>query len=97
MSNNIFASEEYRLLCWLADHQTKTNTELIIKFSQSELAKECGCSPSTINKRMQALQKAKCVEPYNKKGNYRITLTGEKVISKMNSIEKLIGGNEDGK
>ena len=92
-SNNIFASEEYLLLCWLSNHQMETNSSPIIQFSQNDLAKELKCSPTTVNKRMKALQKAKCVEPYNKRGNYRITEIGCHVISMMNEISSITGGN----
>ena len=95
MDNNlikVFASEEYLLLRWLSQHQTQTNTISVVKFSQAELSKECNCSPTTINKRMQLLQKCNCIKPYRKKGNYLITETGQQIIAKMDEIEKLITG-----
>ena len=88
----VFASEEYLLLRWLSQHQTQTNTISVVKFSQAELSKECNCSPTTINKRMQLLQKCNCIKPYRKKGNYLITETGQQIIAKMDEIEKLITG-----
>ena len=97
MDNNlikVFASEEYLLLRWLSRHQTQTNTIPVVKFSQTELAKECNCSPTTINKRMQLLQKCNCIKPYRKKGNYLITETGQQVIAKMDEIESIIGGQK---
>ena len=98
MDNNLikaFASEEYLLLRWLSQHQTQTNTISVVKFSQTELAKECNCSPTTINKRMQLLQKCNCIKPYRKKGNYLITETGQQVIAKMDEIESIIGGHKN--
>lgn len=95
MDNNlikVFASDEYLLLRWLSQHQTQTNTISVVKFSQTELAKECHCSPTTINKRMQLLQKCNCIKPYRKKGNYLITETGQQIIAKMDEIETIIGG-----
>ncbi len=95
MDNNlikVFASEEYLLLRWLSQHQTQTSTISIVKFSQTELAKECSCSPTTINKRMQLLQKCNCIKPYRKKGNYLITETGQQIIAKMQEFEKIIEG-----
>ena len=95
MDNNlikVFASEEYLLLRWLSQHQTQTSTISIVKFSQTELAKECSCSPPTINKRMQLLQKCNCIKPYRKKGNYLITETGQQIIAKMQEIETIIEG-----
>ena len=98
MDNNlikVFASEEYLLLRWLSQHQTQTSTISIVKFSQTELAKECSCSPTTINKRMQLLQKCNCIKPYRKKGNYLITETGQQIIAKMDEIESIIGGHKN--
>ena len=97
MDNNlikVFASEEYLLLRWLSQHQTQTNTISVVKFSQAELSKECNCSPTTINKRMQLLQKCNCIKPYRKKGNYLITETGQQIIAKMDEIESIIGGQK---
>ena len=98
MDNNlikVFASEEYLLLRWLSQHQTQTNTISVVKFSQAELSKECNCSPTTINKRIQLLQKCNCIKPYRKKGNYLITETGQQVIAKMDEIESIIGGRKN--
>lgn len=92
---NVFASEEYLLLRWLSQHQTQTSTISVVKFSQTELAKECSCSPTTINKRMQLLQKCNCIKPYRKKGNYLITETGQQIIDKMDEIELIIGGHKN--
>ena len=91
----VFASEEYLLLRWLAQHPTQTSNESVVKFSQNELAQELGCSPTTINKRMQLLQKCNCIKPYRKKGNYLITEIGQQVIAKMDEIESIIGGHKN--
>lgn len=88
----VFASEEYLLLRWLAQHPTTTSKISLVKFSQNEIAEELGCSPTTINKRMQRLQECNCIKPYKKKGNYLITETGQQIIAKMQEIEKLITG-----
>ena len=90
----VFASEEYLLLRWLAAHPTTTSRISVVKFSQSEIAQELGCSPTTINKRMQILQQHNCIRPYKKKGNYLITETGKQVIAKMQDIEELIKGDQ---
>lgn len=92
---NVFASEEYLLLRWLALHPTQTSSLPIVKFSQNEIAQELGCSPTTINKRMQRLQKCGCIKPYRKKGNYLITETGWQVIAKMDEIESILGGHKN--
>lgn len=92
---NVFVSEEYLLLQWLSRHTTQTSSISVVKFSQNELAQELGCSPTTINKRMQRLQKSNCIRQYRKKGNYLITKTGQQVIAKMNEIESIIGGDRD--
>lgn len=89
----IFASKEYRLLNWMAQHETDTVAGPMVKFSQTELAEECESSPATVNKWLAALQKTKCVES-KKRGNYRVTEIGHKVIAKMKEIETLVGGNE---
>lgn len=91
----VFASEEYLLLRWLAQHPTTTSKISLVKFSQNEIAEELGCSPTTINKRMQLLQKCNCIKPYRKKGNYLITETGQQVIAKMDEIELIIGGHKN--
>lgn len=88
----VFASEEYLLLRWLAQHPTQTSNAAVVKFSQNELAQELGCSPTTINKRMQLLQKCNCIKQYKKRGNYLITETGQQVIAKMQEIETIIMG-----
>lgn len=90
-----FASEEYLLLRWLAAHPTTTSRISVVKFSQSEIAQELGCSPTTINKRMQILQQHNCIKPYKKRGNYLITETGQQVIAKMDEIESIIGGHKN--
>lgn len=92
----VFVTEEYLLLRWLAQHPTPTSNASIVKFSQNELAEELGCSPTTINKRMQLLKKCNCVKQYRKKGNYLITEAGQQVIAMMNEIERIIGGKKDG-
>lgn len=89
---NVFASEEYLLLRWLAEHPTPTSNASVVKFSQNEIAQELGCSPTTINKRMRLLQKYNCIKPYRKRGNYLITETGQQVIARMDEIEAIIGG-----
>lgn len=94
-SISLFASKEYHLLCWMAQHETSTAAGPMVKFSQAELAEECGSSPATVNKWLSALRKAKCVEA-KKRGNYRITATGHKVIAKMEEIENLVGGKKNG-
>lgn len=91
----VFASEEYLLLRWLAAHPTTTSRISVVKFSQSEIAQELGCSPTTINKRMQILQQHNCIKPYKKKGNYLITETGQQIIAKMDEIESIIGGHKN--
>ena len=92
----VFASAEYFLLRWLAQHPTRTSSATVVKFSQNELAEELGCSPTTINKRMQLLQKCNCIKQYKKRGNYLITETGQQVIAKMDEIESIIGGQKNG-
>lgn len=91
----LFASKEYYLLHWMAQHETDTSAGLMVKFSQMELAVECKSSPATVNKWLTALRKAKCVEIV-KRGNYRVTSTGHDVIAKMQEIEKLVGGKKNG-
>ena len=94
-SIKVFASEEYLLLRWLAAHPTTTSRISVVKFSQSEIAQELGCSPTTINKRMQILQQHNCIKPYKKRGNYLITETGQQIIAKMDEIESIIGGHKN--
>ena len=86
----LFASKEYHLLYWMAQHEIDTTDGMMVKFSQTELANECQCSPATINKLLAALRKAKCVEN-QKRGNYRVTEAGKKVIAKMEEIETIVG------
>ena len=87
----LFSSKEYHLLYWMAQHEIDTTDGPMVKFSQTELAKECDCSPATINKLLAALRKVNCVEN-KKRGNYCVTKTRQKVIAKMKEIEALIGG-----
>ena len=84
---NIFASEEYFLLFWLSKNMTKSRYKISNRFSQIEIAKELDCSPTTINKRIRALQDSKCIELDGKKG-YKITDKGKNVVKYMKKIEK---------
>ncbi len=94
---NLFASNEYALLAWLSEHQTETCDGLVVMFSQNDLVKEHQCSPVTMNKWMKSLCKSGCLEPYKKRGNYRVTETGQAVIARMHEIDQLIGGKKNGK
>lgn len=80
-------------MSWLERHEQKTSRGTVINFSQEEIATEYGSSPATINRWIQALQSANCVEQ-KKKGSYRVTDTGRKVINKMKEIETIIGGKK---
>ena len=94
-SIKVFASEEYFLLFWLSENMTKSSKKMSVRFSQSEIAEELKCSPTTINKRMRLLQDADCIELDGKKG-YIITDKGKKIIKKMNEIKDIIGGKKNG-
>lgn len=96
-NKNLFASNEYALLAWLSEHQTETCDGPAVLFSQNALVREHQCSPVTINKWMKALCKSGCLEQFKKRGNYRITETGQAVIAKMKEIDQLVGGNKNGK
>ena len=97
MSNKsiqLFESKEYRFLNWLKGQEQTTSRGATINFSQEEIAVEYGSSPATVNKWLQALQSVGCVEQ-KKKGSYRVTQTGNAVITKMEEIEKLVGGKKN--
>ena len=94
-STQLFGSKEYRFLNWLKSQEQTTSRGTTINFSQEEIAVEYGSSPATVNKWLQALQSAGCVEQ-KKKGSYCVTKTGEAVIAKMQEIEKLVGGKKNG-
>ena len=64
----VFASEEYLLLFWLSENLTKSKRKTSVRFSQTEIAEELNCSPTTINKRMRLLQNCKCIKLDGKKG-----------------------------
>ena len=96
-NKNLFASNEYALLAWLSEHQTETRDGPVVMFSQNDLVKEHQCSPVTMNKWMKALCKSGCLEPHTKRGNYRVTETGQAVIARMHEIDQLIGGNRNGR
>lgn len=87
-SINIFASEEYFLLLWLSKNLTKSKQKISVRFSQTEIAEELNCSPTTINKRMRSLQNSACIKLDGKKG-YTITDKGKSVIKIMKKIENL--------
>ena len=89
-STNIFASEEYFLLFWLSKNMTKSRYKISNRFSQIEIAKELDCSPTTINKRIRALQDSNCIELDGKKG-YIITEKGKNIVRLMKKIESLDG------
>lgn len=91
-SIKIFASEECLLLLWLSKHVTKTKSKSVIKYSQNEIAEELNCSPTTINKRIQALKRTRCIKSNGKKG-YIITSVGENIVQKIRDINDILGGN----
>ncbi len=94
-SIQLFVSKEYRFLDWLKSQEQTTSRGAVINFSQEEIAAEYGSSPATVNKWLQALQSAGCVEQ-KKKGSYRVTKTGSAIIDKIQEIEKLVGGKKNG-
>ena len=94
-SSNPFASKEYHFLCWLTEHQTMVAGKQVIKFSQKELAVECGNCETTVNRWLATLRHAGCIASM-KKGTYSVTSRGHEVIAKMNEIEKVLGGKNDG-
>ncbi len=94
-SIQLFGSKEYHFLNWLKSQERSTSRGATINFSQEDIAVEYGSSPATVNKWLQALQSAGCVEQ-KKKGSYCVTKTGSAVIAKMQEIEKLVGGKKHG-
>jgi len=88
----VFASEEYLLLFWLSENLTESKRKTSVRFSQSEIAEELNCSPTTINKRMRLLQNCKCIRLDGKKG-YEITNKGKSVLKIMKKLETVNGGN----
>ena len=88
---NLFASKEYLLLFWLSENLTKSKRKASVRFSQSEIAEELNCSPTTINKRIRLLQNCKCIKPDGKKG-YEITNKGKSVLKIMKELESVDGG-----
>ena len=92
-SINIFASEEYFLLFWLSENLTKSKRKISVRFSQSEIAEELNCSPTTINKRMRLLQNCECIKLDGKKG-YEITNKGKSVLKIMKKLETVDGGEQ---
>ena len=96
MTNNlikVFASEEYLLLFWLSENLTKSKRKISVRFSQTEIAEELNCSPTTINKRMRLLQNCKCIKLDGKKG-YEITNKGKSVLKIMKKLETVDGGEQ---
>lgn len=91
---NPFVSKEYGFLCWLMEHQTMAVGQKIVKFSQKELAIECGNCETTINRWLATLRRAGCISSI-KKGNYCITNRGYEVIAKMEEVEKILGGKHN--
>ncbi len=91
---NPFASKEYRFLCWLAEHQTMVAGQPVVRFSQKELAFECGSCETTVNRWLSTLRRTGCITSI-KKGNYSITSRGREVIAKMNEVEKVLGGKHN--
>ena len=89
----VFASEEYLLLFWLSENLTKSKRKTSVRFSQTEIAEELNCSPTTINKRMRLLQNCKCIKLDGKKG-YEITNKGKSVLKIMKKLETLDGGEQ---
>ena len=93
-ATNPFVSKEYRFLCWLMDHQTTVAGQQVVKFSQKELAVECGSCETTVNRWLTTLRRTGCITQI-KKGCYSITSRGYEVIAKMNEVEKVLGGKHN--
>lgn len=91
-SNRPFEPSEGCLLRWLREHQVKTSSGEMAKFSQKELATEYGVSVSTVNALLQLLVRTQCVELI-RSGRYRVTKTGDLVIKKIDEIKEIIGGD----
>ncbi len=89
----LFGSKEYHFLHWLSEKERELGRGEAISSSQERLALECGSSPTTVNKWLQALNRAGCVEQ-RKKGSYQITDTGRQVIAKMHELESLVVNRE---
>ena len=89
----VFASEEYLLLFWLSENLTKSKRKTSVRFSQTEIAEELNCSPTTINKRMRLLQNCKCIKLDGKKG-YEITNKGKSVLKILKKLETVDGGEQ---
>lgn len=90
----VFATEEYLLLFWLSENLTKSKRKTSVRFSQTEIAEELNCSPTTINKRMRLLQNCKCIKLDGKKG-YEITNKGKSVLKIMKKLETVDGGEQN--
>ena len=92
----VFASEESLLLMWLSENMTKGSYKTSNRYSQVEIAQELNCSPTTINKRIRALQDANCIALDGKKG-YTITDRGKSIIDLMRKIVELDDESESGR
>lgn len=86
----IFATKEYRFLCWLDAQQTATPEGPAIKMSQSAIAEAYGSSPATINGWIKSLKDSNCLTTYRKKSGYIVTETGKQAIKKMKELEGVI-------
>lgn len=91
--SDIFKTEESMLLLWLSEHQSNTRDGPVIKYSQNELAGEFQRSPTTVNKWMQTLRKAGCIQS-KKKGVYLLTNTGQKIIAELKRIETILANGQ---
>lgn len=91
--SDFFKTEEASLLLWLSEHQTRARGGQVIKYSQTELADELQRSPASINKWMQALCRAGCIES-KKKGNYCMTDKGQKVVAAVKKIETILADGQ---
>ncbi len=89
-----FATKEYRLLCWLDEHQADTPDGPVVKLSQSAIAHEYGSSPATVNSWLKALRSSRCIETYKQKSGYIVTLTGRKAIAKMRELGSILNVDE---
>ena len=83
---NEFATDDYKMLVELSNHQIKIKGIDVIPLTQKEIAEECKISYPTANKLITILIEKGCLKPAENKGRYIITSKGSACIEELEKV-----------
>ena len=86
---NLFTSDSFRLLCLLTDLQTDTIDGKQVRESQEEIAELFHVSKGKLNPLMQSLVASGCIEKYQARSGYTVTLLGKQVVELIGQLDAM--------